>query len=381
MKTVIRWINLAVLPALMLILSGMFIQAHAEVKKIGFFSPMTGFAAEDGISARNGANLALEFLQKKGIEDLELVAYDDQADYKQATSVLRKMIYQDKVTGIVSGSYSGPTKVAAPIAQKAKIPLISAYAVHPEITKAGDHIFRMIYTGDVKGNGLGYYAIKKLGYKKFAMLYWDKEWGMSIAGGVEEFVKNNGGQMLYSKSFAISEKDFSPYITSIKNAGQVDLVFVVSIYGPGTLILRQARDMGLKAPILAPDGLDAAVFPELAGKYAEDVMVLSNFSRDDQRKIVQDFNVAYQSKFNKMPDMVSSSSFDAVMLMGMAVNKGKTAAGSRTYVRNVKDFEAVSGKINFNDKREVAADMIINTIRNGKYVYTDRIKNSDLMGD
>jgi branched-chain amino acid transport system substrate-binding protein len=378
MKTIKGRISLSVIVALVLILSGMLMQANAEVKTIGFFSPMTGFAAEDGISARNGANLAIEFLKKKGIKDLKLVAYDDQADYKQATSVVRKMIFQDKVTGIVSGSYSGPTKVAAPISQKAKIPLISAYAVHPEITKAGDFIFRMIYTGDVKGNGLGYYAIKNLKYKKFAMLYWDKEWGTSIAGGVEDFVKNNGGQMVYSKSFAISEKDFSPYITSIKNEGQIDLVFVISIYGPGTLILRQARDMGLNAPILAPDGLDAAVFPKLAGKYSENVMVLSNFSRDDKRTIVQDFIEAYQSKFNKEPDMVSSSSFDAVMLMGMAVNKGKTAEGTRDYIRTVNNFEAVSGKVSFNEKREVAADMIINTIRNGQYVYTDRIKNSQL---
>jgi branched-chain amino acid transport system substrate-binding protein len=136
--------------------------------------------------------------------------------------------------------------------------------------------------------------------------------------------------------------------------------------------------MGLNAPILAPDGLDAAVFPKLAGKYSENVMVLSNFSRDDKRTIVQDFIEAYQSKFNKEPDMVSSSSFDAVMLMGMAVNKGKTAEGTRDYIRTVNNFEAVSGKVSFNEKREVAADMIINTIRNGQYVYTDRIKNSQL---
>jgi branched-chain amino acid transport system substrate-binding protein len=125
-----------------------------ETVKIGFHAPQTGFAAADGASALNGAELAVEQANAEGGIDgaqIELVVYDDQAEPKQAVPIATKLIEQDEVKVAVSGSYSAPTRAAAGVFQEAGIPYISAYAVHPDITRAGDYVFRTSFMGEVQG--------------------------------------------------------------------------------------------------------------------------------------------------------------------------------------------------------------------------------------
>ena len=128
--------------------------ANADSVKIGFNVPLTGFAAADGKSALNGAKLAVEQTnQAGGIKGkmIELVVYDDQASPKQAVPIANKLIGKDKVVAAISGSYSGSTRAAAGVFQESGIPYISAYAVHPDITRAGDYVFRTSFMGEVQG--------------------------------------------------------------------------------------------------------------------------------------------------------------------------------------------------------------------------------------
>ena len=145
------------LPRLFLALIATFgVQAlhAADTIKIGFNAPLTGFAAADGKSALTGAELAVEQINAAGGVNgmqLELVVYDDQASPKESVPVANKLIEQDKVAVGISGSYSGATRAAAGVYQSAGVPYISAYAVHPEITRTGDFVFRTSFVGDVQG--------------------------------------------------------------------------------------------------------------------------------------------------------------------------------------------------------------------------------------
>ena len=125
--------------------AGLNSAAAADTIKIGFHAPLTGFAASDGKSSSEGAKLAVEQINSGGGINgkmLELVIYDDQAKAAQAIPIANKLIGQDKVVIGVSGSYSGPTRSAATVFQEAGIPYIAAYAIHPDITRAGDYVFR-----------------------------------------------------------------------------------------------------------------------------------------------------------------------------------------------------------------------------------------------
>lgn len=140
--------------ALGLIMSVAATAVWADTVKIGMNVPQTGFAAADGMSALVGAELAVEQANAAGGIDgkmIELVVYDDQASPKQSVPIATKLIEKDEVVAAVSGSYSGATRAAAGIFQSAGVPYIAAYAVHPEITKSGDYVFRTSFVGGSSG--------------------------------------------------------------------------------------------------------------------------------------------------------------------------------------------------------------------------------------
>ena len=148
------------------IISVAFATANAaEMIKIGLLAPLTGFAAADGASVKNSVDLAVEKINKAGGllgKKVELVTYDDRADAKEAVALAQKLIQQDKVVGLVAGSYSMPTRAVAPLFQDEGIPLVAAYAIHPDVTKAGDFNFRNGFLGAVEGRAAAHTAWSRL---------------------------------------------------------------------------------------------------------------------------------------------------------------------------------------------------------------------------
>jgi hypothetical protein len=156
--------------ALCLAVSLAGVAAAADTIKIGFNAPLTGFAASDGKSSTEGAKLAVKQINAAGGvlgKKLELIIYDDQAKPSQAIPIANKMIGQDKVVVGISGSYSGATRSAAGVFQEAKIPYISAYAIHPDITRAGEYVFRTSFLGQVQGKAGAKLIGEMMGKKKW----------------------------------------------------------------------------------------------------------------------------------------------------------------------------------------------------------------------
>ncbi len=142
--------------------------------------PLTGFAAADGNSALKGAELAVEQVNSAGGingDMLELVVYDDQASPKEAAPLAVKLITQDEVVAGISGSYSGSTRAAATIFQENATPYISAYAVHPDITRAGDYVFRTSFMGEVQGRAGAKLVGETLGAKRVSVITLNNDFG------------------------------------------------------------------------------------------------------------------------------------------------------------------------------------------------------------
>ena len=169
-----------VLVAGVLVAGSMVMSASADTIKIGFNVPLTGFAAADGQSALHGAELGVGQVNAAGGingEMLELVVYDDQASPKEAAPLAVKMITQDEIVAGVSGSYSGATRAAATIFAESKVPYISAYAIHPDITRAGDYVFRTSFMGEVQGRAGAKLIGEMLGKKRVAMVTLNNDFG------------------------------------------------------------------------------------------------------------------------------------------------------------------------------------------------------------
>jgi branched-chain amino acid transport system substrate-binding protein len=159
--------------------------AQADIK-IGFQAPLSGFAATDGKSAKIAAEMAIEDVNNAGGvlgEKLQLISYDDQAKSDQAIFTANKLIGEDGVKFAVNGSYSASGRAAAPLFQKAGIPFISAYGVHPDITAAGDYCFRLVHLGPPQGRATAYFIGKNLGFKKISAITMDNDYGQATVDG------------------------------------------------------------------------------------------------------------------------------------------------------------------------------------------------------
>ena len=355
----------------------------ADVVKIGLFVPLTGFAAADGASAKHAALLAVERINKEGGingKKLELVIYDDRVKSQEAVAIARKLVEQDKVIGVVSGSYSTPTRAAAPIYQRYGIPMIAAYATHPDITKAGNFIFRAGFLAAVEGRAGGYVATKLLGAKKIAVLTMDNDFGRALSAGFVKEAKKNGAEIVANLSFALGEKDFSPMLTKIKGLAP-DVLYSTGYYSEGALVVKQAKDLGLNVKIVGQEGFDSPMFLKIAGDAANGVIITTDLNRDDKRDLVKWFIKEYTDRYKMDPDMVGASTFDAVYILASAIKKaGENPKKIRDAIAQTKDFNGLTGVIKgFNKLGEVVKDVQVQEVKNGKFTYFSVISDPEII--
>ncbi len=354
-----------------------------EPIKIGFFAPVTGPAAADGKSVLNAAKLAVEQKNAAGGingRKIELVYYDDQLDTKQAVSIAQKLTTKDGVVAVVSGSYSGPTRATAKIYQDAKIPMICGYAAHPDITKAGDFIFRQSFVATVQGKAGAKVAVEMLKAKRIAILAVDNDFGKSLSEGFKAKAVQLGAEIISTDTFAMGEKEFTPVLTKLKGLNP-DLVYIPVYAGEGSQIVRQAKDLGLKAKLLGTEGLDSTLqFLGVAKNNADGVVITTNLNRDSKRQPVQDFINGYNKAYGHKPDMVAASVYDAFnVLFAVMAKSGTEPAKIREGIAGIKDFEAVTGVIKGYTKGEVKKSVQVQVVKDADFHYFAEITDDDII--
>ncbi len=347
----------------------------ADTVKIGLLAPLTGFAAADGLSVLNSVKLAVARVNEDGGvlgKKVELVYYDDRADGKEAVALARKLIQHDRVAGVVGGSYSTPSRAVAPIFQDEEIPFVAAYAVHPDITRAGNYCFRNGFLGTVEGKSAGYVAVDLLKSKHIALLTSDNDFGRTLAQGFRSFVETRGAgaKIVYAQTYPFSEKDFKPYLSKI-NEVNPDIIFASGYYFQTGPVVKQAWEMGMTVKILGEEGADSPKFLEIAGNAAaEGFMLVTNLNRDDPRPIVQDFLKKYQSTYKIQPDMVGASAYDAFMILCEGIKKAGSTNGPaiRKAIASTKDYNGLTGVLKgFTKEGEVVKEVQVQVVRNGEF--------------
>ena len=353
-----------------------------ETLKIGFFAPLTGFAAADGASAKHSAEIAVEELNAAGGikgKKVELVIYDDRHDSKEAIAVATKLVEKDAVTGVVSGSYSMPSRVTAPIFAKAGLPMTVAYAVHPDVTKAGPCIFRNGFLGQVEGWAGAESAVKVQGARRIAVLTIKNDFGATTGAAFIERARKLGAEVVSEQVYPLGEKEFSPYLTKIKDQN-VDLIYHTSYYNEGALISRKARELGITAKLEGTEGIDSPKFLELAGPAAEGVTFTTNLNRDDPRPEVQNFLKRYKAKTGTEADMVGASAYDAVRILAKGIELGGAEAKAIcAALTGLTNYPGITGRIAKFVKGEVTKPVQIQVVKDGKIRSLTIIDNPEVI--
>ena len=384
-----RWtclLNLILGSLILVILMTVGGASAVEPVKIGLLAPLTGFAAADGLSVQNSVTLAVErVLTEGGIlnRPVQLVVYDDRADAKEAVALARKLIQQDRVIAAVGGSYSTPTRAVAPIFNDAEVPFVAAYAVHPDITRAGDYVFRNGFLGMVEGKSAAHVAVKMLDAKRIALLTSDNDFGRTLAEGFKTYMDKQGGEaeIVFEQTYPFQEKDFKPYLSKIKEVNP-DLIFASGYYFQTGPIVKQAREMGIDAKILGEEGADSPKFLEIAGDAAEGFVIVTNLDRDDPRPVVQNFLKEYQERYEIQPDMVGASAYDAFMIIVDAVNRAGATEGPKVQeaIANTKQYNGLTGVLKgFTDIGEVVKEVQVQIVKDGAFRHFGKVTDMELI--
>ena len=355
---------------------------HADSVKIGFNVPLTGFAAADGKSALNGAKLAVKQAnQAGGINGkmIELVVYDDQASPNQSVPISNKLIEKDKVVAAISGSYSGATRAAAGVFQSAEIPYISAYAVHPEITKAGNYVFRTSFMGEVQGRAGAKLIGATLQRKRVILITLKNDFGKSLAAGFKEAAGQFNLQIVNEYEYSIKDRQFGPIVAKVK-ADAPEAIYATGYFFTAGPLVSQLRAAGITVPVIGQEGYDSEQFIKIAGKASEGTIITTSLDRDSNSSETRSFISEFEAMAGHKVDMVAASGHTAMKVLVAAMKKAGTTSPSA--IRNAiaqTNLVASTGSISFNDLGEVQKNVQVQVVRDGDFHYHSEIRDQVLL--
>lgn len=345
---------------------------------VGEFASLTGGTASFGQSSHKGTQMAIDEINANGGllgKKVRLVTEDDQSKAGEPATVVRKLISRDKVVAILGEVASSRSLEAAPIAQAAKIPMISPASTNPKVTEVGDYVFRICFIDPFQGTVLSKFALGK-GWKKAAILTDVKQdYSVGLSQFFKEHFAKNGGTIVSEQSYSSGDKDFKAQLTSIKG-GAPDVIVASGYYTESGLIALQARELGIAAPLIGGDGWDSPSLVEVGGKAMEGNFFSNHFSAEDKSPVIQDFLKRYKAKFNEEADAMVALGYDSAMILADAIKRAGTteSAALRAAIAATKDFQGVTGKITLDEKRNANKPAVMLEIKNGKFSYVETVE-------
>ena len=356
--------------------------AYAETVKVGFNVPLTGFAAADGESALNGAKLAVKQANSKGGIDgkqIELVVYDDQASPKEAVPIANRLIEKDGVKVAVSGSYSGSTRAAAGVFQSAGIPYISAFAIHPDITRAGNYVFRTSFMGEVQGRAGALLIGQTMQHKRVVVITLKNDFGKSLAAGFKAEAANFGMEIVNEYEYSIRDRQFGPIVAKVRSDNP-DAIYASGYFFTAGPLVNQLRSGGVTAPIIGQEGYDSEQIIKIAGDAAEGVIITTSLDRDSNAPETRAFIIEYEKFTGRKVDMVAASGHTALNVVIAALRKAGT--GNSDAIRNAiakTQLAASTGHISFNALGEVRKNVQVQIVRDGDFHYHSEIRDQTIL--
>ncbi|MGH9419536.1 MAG: ABC transporter substrate-binding protein, partial [Thermoanaerobaculia bacterium] len=227
---------------------------------IGVYAATSGSEAAFGQATVEGEKLAAEEINNNGGvlgKKIRLITEDDQGKAEEAASVVTKLITHDNVIAILGENSSNQSLAAAPIAQAAKVPMVSPSSTNPAVTKKGDYIFRVCFTDPYQGKAIAMFVRTNLHATTAAILRDNKnDYSVGLAGVIRKEFETLGGKIVAEQSYSGGDSDFRPQLTAIKGANP-QVLFIPGFYTEVGQIAIQARDLGITVPMVGGDGWDS----------------------------------------------------------------------------------------------------------------------------
>jgi branched-chain amino acid transport system substrate-binding protein len=344
---------------------------NKEPIKIGFIAPLTGDAVAYGEPVKKGVEIAeKEINDAGGVNDrpLQVIYEDGKCSNKDATSAAQKLISIDKVKVIIGMICSGELISAAPVAESAKVILIGQGS-SPDITKAGDYVFRTFPSDTIVGTALVEQMLKN-NTKTVAILSGSTAYTLALKNDFESKVKETAIKIVASESYTDGVKDYRSQLQKIKNANPDAILLDTQTGAEGGRAAQQARDLGITSQFYTAY-FSGPEFVKL-GKAVEGTYVIDAPSLSPENTKAQAFLAKSKEVYDSDATypFFSANAYDEVYLIAKIIGEvGEDTEKIKAALYQTKSFEGLSGNFGFDVNGDVTGiDMRVMQIKNGELV-------------
>jgi len=346
---------------------------------LGTVFAISGAVSAYGTPQENAINMAVDEINADGgildEQEIDVINYDYTSEDTEAAQLATRLATQDNVDAILGADTSGSSKTALQSASQYEIPTLSPSASADNYTVATDGNveewgWRVAFPDSYQGGALAQFADQELEADNVAIMM-DNSSDYSL-GLVEYFEETFPGEVVTKENFTAGQTDFNASLTSL-NELDFDVLLVTGYYEEGGPIVRQAREMGIDQPILAPDGFGNQALVELAGpENLNDVYYTTQFTALNDNPQVSDFVDNYTERYGAEPDMFAAMAYDATYVMRDAIERA--GSDNRQAINDAlaetENFEGVTGTFSYDDMHNPSKSVTILELQNGEEVDT-----------
>ena len=330
----------------------------ADTIKIGVQGPISGDWALEGQGFVNGVTLLADQINAKGGllgKKIEIIQGDDKGDPKEAALVAQKMV-SSKVVAVLGAYNSSATEPASDIYNEAKILHITPSSTATKLTEKGYKMFfRTCYLDDRQGLFAADFITGTLGKKKVALIHDNTTYAKGLADWTKKYLEEKGATVVFNDAITPKEKDFTSTLTKIKGLDP-EVIYFTGYFSEGGLLVRQARELGIKAVFMAGDANNNPDFVKNAGVDAAKGAIITTLPmpKDLPYPEAKQFITDYKAKYNKAPESIwTLTEADGFRLVAEAIEKTKSTDPVKLaeYLHTqLKDFPGITGPITYDEK-------------------------------
>ena len=353
--------------------------SSGNVIKIGVFEPMTGANAAGGAMEVEGIKLANEMYPTVTVDGkeykVELVVADNKSDKVEAANAAQRLVDSDKVS-VVLGSWGSSLSMAAgPIVKDAKVPAIGLSCTNPLVTLDNEYYFRVCFIDPFQGTVMANYAFNTAKAKTAVIV---QEVSNDYSVGLAKYFTDNFKKLTGNDKCILSvlnyntgDQDFTAQLTTIKSL-KPDVIFAPGNYTESALVIKQARELGIKVPFLGGDTWETPEFIDVGKDKVEGATFSTFFAIEGATSnVAKTFLDAYTKKYNKNPAAVTALGFDGYILALNAIKTANTLDTTkiRDAIAATSGFEGATGTINLGADRNAVKSAFIKSVKDGKFTY------------
>ncbi|MDO5677882.1 MAG: ABC transporter substrate-binding protein [Propionibacteriaceae bacterium] len=349
--------------------------ASGDKIRLGVNYELSGPVATYGQASVAGIKMAVKEINDAGGLDgkqIELVEYDNKSDAAEATTLATRLMSQDGVLACMGPATSGNFKATIPVADDSKVPVVSGSATADDVTVDAsglkEYAFRICFNDSFQGTIMAKFAAENLSGKS-AVIVQDNssDYASGLAAAFEKEFTSLGGTIVATEGFTSGDTDFNSILTRLRGQS-FDVVYLPGYYQEAGLIIKQARELGITAPVLGADGFDSPTLLELAGAAPlNDVYFTNHYSPIDEDPAVVEFIKAFEEANGEQPNAFHALGYDLGKFVIDAVSRASELTGEavKNAMAETKGFTGVTGTFDMDENHNPVKSIVVIGLKDG----------------